>query len=425
VDAGPTPTSRRALRRRRRRRGPAALVAALLAVGAAASVLVPRLLAADRGLVCTDDPVAARAVAGLAEFGRWLGQDDASGFVGEVGWPAGQDAAAWSEVAETWYRAADAAGLPVTAWSAGRWPDSYPMAVYSASTDAGLDRAGPQAAVVESHPSSRAYLRGVDLADGSFAAADTVDRYSSTDPGRYGYDYTYGSPGSYTYLQRRGVRLIRLAATWERLQPEPFGRLSQPETARLRAALETARRTGIAVVLDLHGYGGYRAGGPGGPSTLVLGTPALPTGALADVWSKLVTALGDEPALAGLGLLNEPTRLAARGRAGARLWEAASQQAVDRIRAAGSRTAVVVTGYGSPAPGHLAEEHPRPWLTDPLDRVVYDAHVYFDADGSGHYADRYADERSLAAAAASPRCSHVPDVGWRIDVPVTSSDGLS
>src|SRR5262245_28649226 len=96
---------------------------------AASTVLVgPAPPVASR--LCTADPVQAKAVAGLANFARWLRRHDASGFIGEVGWPSTRDGAQWNALAETWYTAADRIGLPVTAWAAGPWPADYPMAVY-------------------------------------------------------------------------------------------------------------------------------------------------------------------------------------------------------------------------------------------------------------------------------------------------------
>ena len=108
---------------------------------------------------CTTDIVQARAVAGLANFSAWLRRNNATGFIGEIGWPADRDAQQWTGVAEAWYSAADAIGLPVTAWAAGTWPANYPMAVYRpVAHGMDVDVAGPQAKVVERHASAAGYL---------------------------------------------------------------------------------------------------------------------------------------------------------------------------------------------------------------------------------------------------------------------------
>ncbi len=384
---------------RPRRFAPIAYVV-LAALFVAGTAVLPGLVLPVPSRLCTADPVQAEAVAGLANFDRWLRRNHASGFIGEVGWPSTRDSAQWNALADRWYTAADRIGLPVTAWAAGPWPPGYPMAVYRPGADptagrSDADTAGPQATVVERHPSTDRYLRGVNLAGGSFAAGDTNGGFGTGNPGQYGTDYRYETPSTYPDLARHGVRLIRLAVTWERLQPVPFGPLSQPELARVRAALHEAGRAGLSVIVDLHGYGDYAEGGAtqGPVRHLLLGSPALPTAALADFWRRMATAVAAAPALAAFGILNEPTHLAAPGRAGALIWEHAAQQALDAIRATGATTPVTVSGYTPIGPGAWGQMHPHAWIRDPLHRVAYESHAYFDNDGSGRYDSSYASER--------------------------------
>jgi Cellulase (glycosyl hydrolase family 5) len=379
----------------------------MLTALAAAVALMPRYLREEQPAartVCGSDQLQAHAVAGLANFADWLRDNAAAGFVGEVGWPSGRDGPLWDALAETWYQAADALGLPVTAWAAAGWPSSYPMAVYSRGAGSGtLDTAGPQAAVVQAHPGTKRYLRGVVLAGGSFGTA--ADSFSSTNPGRYGQQYSYENADSYAYLAAHGVRLVRLAVAWERLQPVPAGPLDAAELGRLRQALDFAARAHLRVLVDLHSYGEFMLGTAQGPRPLVLGSPELPAADLADLWSRLATALAGSPAVYGYDVMNEPTTLAVHGASGARLWEQASQDAVTAIRATGSTAMIAVTGYGQTSPAHWGELHPRTWIDDPLGRVLYSAHVYFDADSSGHYDAGYAEELARVAPDSAPLCT--------------------
>jgi hypothetical protein len=391
---------------RRWRIAAAGCVAALVLAGAAA-VIVPRLL--HRGEVCGSDALQDRAIGGLVSFADWLSRNRVPGYVGEVGWPSGPDGNRWAALADSWYSAADRIGLPVTAWAAASWPGGYPMAVYRRGTGStALNVAGPQSRVLRSHPSTGKFLRGVVLAGGSFGAADSNTGFSSRATGRYGYDYSYENAAGYRFLAAQGVELVRLTLSWERLQPVPGGPLSAVELGRVRTALGQARQAGLAVILDLHNYGSFAAGTAAGTRKLLLGSSDLPIAMLADFWSRLAIATRDEPAVTGFDILNEPITLAAKAAAGARLWEQASQAAVDAIRATGSTTTIAVAGYGQTAPASIGEFHPRAWITDPAHRTVYETHAYFDADSSGHYAAGY--DAELAQLPGGGSCHTLPDL---------------
>ncbi|MEV4517511.1 cellulase family glycosylhydrolase [Dactylosporangium sp. NPDC049525] len=379
--------------------GAAAISAALCAVALSTVVVGWRLQRPAPVVVCGTDALQADALAGLAHFSAWLRREDASGFVGEVGWPSGDDSGQWNALGDVWYRAADAIGLPVTAWAAGRWPPNYRMTVYRSGPTGAA--AGSQAPVVEAHPGNGTYLRGVALASGSFGTGDGT-AFSNLNPGRYGSDYTYEDAGFYTYLGGRGIQLVRLAVSWERLQATPSGPLVAAELTRVRTAVSWAAAAGLSVVLDLHGYGDYALGGPGGVRRVPLGSAELPAAALADLWSRLARATADLP-IAGYGLLNEPTRLAAKGRDAALIWERASQQAVRAIRSTGDRRRVLVSGYAQMSPADWGRLHPHAWVDDPARRVTYEAHDYFDQDNSGRYRAGYADEVARAAT-STPLC---------------------
>lgn len=391
----------------------AALALALLALLA----VVPVLSQAAARAFCASDALQAKAVAGLANFADWLHRNQASGFIGEVGWPANSDRKEWNDLAQTWYTAADRIGLPVTAWSAGSWPSAYPMVVYrSVPGLPGVTVPGPQATVVQDHPSTYRYLRGVALAAGSFGGEDTNGAFGSGNPGRYGLDYGYDNPSTYHDLARHGVRLVRIAVNWERLQPVPFGKLAPIELQRVRQALDQAGKEHLQVLLDLHGYGIFAEGGgrDGQVRHLVLGSKQLPTTALADFWRRMATALDGTPGLVAYGLLNEPTHLAADGRAAALIWERASQQAVDAIRGTGSTEVLTVSGYLPMGPGAWGQMHPRAWIKDPLDRTAYESHAYFDSDGSGKYLASYGQELRLAQTQQHGMCSSLIPLADRL-----------
>jgi endoglucanase len=196
---------------------------------------------------------------------------------------------------------------------------------------------------------------------------------------------------------------------------------------RVQRALDYARQAKLRVILDLHNYGSFALGEAAGsktqPRRLVLGSTELPIDALADLWTRLAEATRDDPVVIGYDVMNEPVTLAAKGEAGARLWEQASQAAVGAIRRAGSTATIAVAGYAQTAPAQWGTLHPRAWISDPLNRVIYEAHTYFDKDSSGHYAASYADELQRVAGSAPAQCQSLPHL--TVSSPLTESGGSS
>ena len=80
----------------------------------------------------------------------------------------------------------------------------------------------------------------------------------------------------------------------------------------------------------------------------------------------------------------------------ARQWEDASQECVDAIRANQDATAIYVSGVAFSGAQNWPRNHPVPWIDDPADAVVYEAHYYFDRDNSGTYRQPFAAEEADA-----------------------------
>ncbi len=231
---------------------------------------------------------------------------------------------------------------------------------------------------------------GVSLAGAEFAT-ERAD-FSNQNPGVYGRDYQYPQRHTIDYFAAQGLGLLRVPFRWERMQPRLFAPLDAAELARLREVVRFAGETGAAVVLDLHNYGRYRlaqkaARGPS--SSTKSSTVPYPFRArrLADFSRRLATEFAGNATVVGLGLMNEPHDMKSSD------WKGISQAAVDALREANREAYVVVPGDGWSSAERFEDRNgPRPWIRDPARRVVYEAHLYFDADGSGKYALGYADE---------------------------------
>lgn len=192
----------------------------------------------------------------------------------------------------------------------------------------------------------------------------------------YGYDYRYPTADEIAYYADRGVELVRLPFKWERMQPTLGGPLSQEELARLKTFLADAHAQGVSVIIDLHNFGRY-AGNP-------IGSASVSQQQFADFWSKLAAALKGSPALVGYDIMNEPHDMG-----GAGIWKAAAQMAVDAIRRVDMGTTIYIEGEGWSAAHSWLTYNANLIINDPANKLVYQAHQYFDKNNTGTYANSY------------------------------------
>lgn len=81
---------------------------------------------------------------------------------------------------------------------------------------------------------------------------------------------------------------------------------------------------------------------------------------------------------------------------GSQVWQNASQAVLTAIRNAGDNTLITVPGYSYSSASQWVNNHPVPWITDPANNFLYEAHYYFDRNNSGAYSDTYAAENTDA-----------------------------
>jgi endoglucanase len=349
------------------------------------------------------DALCGRTRAELNSFANWLAANHVNGVIGEVGWPdnSAGEATEWNRLGEAWYEAADAAGLPVTAWSVGEWWRDYKLAVYRASGRSdGVDRPNTQASVVERHRSRGQVLRGVNVSGGEFGApsVDATSSFSNAAPGVYDRDYHYDGQQTFDYLASRGVKVVRIPFRWERIQPELGAPLDRGELARLRALVGRAHRARLQVVLDLHNFGAYYLFDGQQGVREPLGSSQLPGDLLVDVWVRLSLAFRNDPGVLAYSIMNEPNGLppGAGGLSPAQAWERDSQAVVEALRRHGDEKTIAVPGYDWSTVRGWSDTHPRAWIRDPAKNVVYEAHHYFDQHHTGEYPLTYAEELAYA-----------------------------
>lgn len=331
----------------------------------------------------------------LADFTDWLTQYNLPGIIAEVGWPIGS-VDAWNEVARSWFPLANQHNLWVTVWATGEMWGSYALQPYALESGTWVTK--PQSAVLEetSNLASANYKRGLNIAGAEFGAPDTAatSSFSNTNPGTPGSQYGWNGAATYQYLYGRGHRLTRIPFRWERIQPVLGAALDSAELARMRASVDAAASAGFEIILDVHNYGAYylNEGGTVGVRRTI-GTTQVTFDHFADLWARLAAEFNATAAVIGYGLMNEPVAMtAAPGLTAAQTWETAAQRAADAIRAAvlppgASPRWIIVGGYewsGTWSPG---VNHRGPFVTDASNKVMYEAHQYFDDDSSGRYVD--------------------------------------
>ena len=233
-------------------------------------------------------------------------------------------------------------------------------------------------------------LRGINLAGAEFG--HEKPGFSCASPGTYGKDWIYNGEGTVAYFARHGLRLFRLPFRWERIQPQLGGDLDPAELRRITRFLDLARAYECRVILDLHNYGRYALPTAGTTREFIIdersGEHAPVSQAdFADLWQRLALAFKSHKALHGYGLMNEPHDM------GSSDWKLISQSAVDSIRSVDLHTALYVGGLDwSKSYTWSQSNGPQAWIHDPSGNVVYEAHCYFDADGSGRYQTPFHDE---------------------------------
>ncbi len=212
-------------------------------------------------------------------------------------------------------------------------------------------------------------------------------------------EYSWGSyPGGsdLAYIKSKGISLIRLPIAWERMQTTVGGALDPTYLAGLKAFINAAGAQGMQVIVDVHNYGRYNrnwaasvaSGANLAPGTGdIIGSAALPVSAFGDLWTKLAGALKGTPGLGYYDIMNEPHDMG-----GTNVWPSAAQAAVNAIRAVDMNTSILVEGTQWASAFWWPSDNGNLHVTDPANKLLYEAHLYFDSDGSARYLQTYTEQ---------------------------------
>jgi endoglucanase len=178
------------------------------------------------------------------------------------------------------------------------------------------------------------------------------------------------------YYNSKGLKFIRVPFLWERIQPTLGAGLNTTYLGQLDGIIAAAKTYGMSVMIDMHNYARYPYNG----SVIDAGTAT--TANYQDVWTKIASHYMNETTIWGYDIMHEPNTL------GGANWQNMAQAAITGIRSVDNKHVIVIEGDNW--------SHGNTWvkyndglknLTDPQNNLVYEAHQYFDKNGSGTYSN--------------------------------------
>ncbi len=199
-------------------------------------------------------------------------------------------------------------------------------------------------------------------------------------PGLYNKNYIYPQKSEIEYFANKGVALMQLPFRWERIQHNLYGELDQEELNRMKIFLQNCDSAGVHVILNMHNFGRYKINGVEN----IIGSPSVPVSAFKDVWKKLTFELKSFDNIYGLDIMNEPHDMAPYS------WFATAQETILAIRQINTEVPIMIQGESYSNAANWAKFNDAlKNLNDPYNRLVYNAHCYFDNDNSGRYQFSY------------------------------------
>lgn len=217
-----------------------------------------------------------------------------------------------------------------------------------------------------------AFSLGINLCGGEFADQQI--------PGTLNQDYAYPTEEEVNYFYRKGFKSVTIPFRWERIQKNLGGDLDYQEIGEIKKVVGWCSGKGMNVVLSMHNGGRYRKNG----IEYIIGSYTVSRNDFSDVWNRLANAFSGFGNLLGYEIMTEPHEMQGFD------WFTTAQQAIQAIRQADSRTPIVIAGenYAAAESWHQYSDHLKN-LKDPSDKIIYNAHCFFDIDFTGKYLYSY------------------------------------
>ena len=177
------------------------------------------------------------------------------------------------------------------------------------------------------------------------------------------------------YFASKGMKLVRLPISWERIQPALNGELNTAEINKIKSIVNYAKTKNVKVLIDLHNYCRRKVNGV----EKIIGSPEVPLVSIKDVWARLADQFKTFTNIWGYGLMNEPHDM----QQGPLPWFNIAQSLIDTIRVNDAVTPIVVGGDGWSGSFDWVKNCDKlKNLTDPSAKIIFEAHSYWDIEGS-------------------------------------------
>ena len=163
---------------------------------------------------------------------------------------------------------------------------------------------------------------------------------------------------------------------WERIQRLPSEELDSLELSEIKQFITRCNKYNVQVTLTMQNFAAYQKEN----KEHLLGSSKLSFQHYKDVWKKIAAALSDQKNIYGYDIMNEPRRIFDRA------WFNAAQNAINGIREVDTLVHIIIDGENSSFAFDWKFDNTKlKDLKDPYDKIIYDAHCYFDFDHSGRY----------------------------------------
>ena len=209
-------------------------------------------------------------------------------------------------------------------------------------------------------------LIGINIAGAEFTSSEL--------PGKHNTHYFFPNAGDFDKWSLKGIKSVRFPIKWERLQPVLNGEFDPTYAGLIDTMFSRAASANIDIILDVHNYGRYRKN--------IIGSAEVPYSAYQNLMERIAMRWKDRSSLYAYDIMNEPYGDSDK------TWLVAAQRGIDGVRKHDRQRPIYIEGMSWASAARWAtHSNELLKLVDPVDNLVFSAHLYLDSDASGTYKD--------------------------------------